>query len=264
MELIEVKVVALVALLALAYAGGVLPLRASASPRSAEIFSLSNAFSGGLFISIGLIHMLGDGAKGLEAAGVGTDYPLELAIATAGFLAILLLEAVVGGRVRTSLGEAYQPDSAGSAAGLRARLLTIILSVHSLMAGIAIGAEAEVAAAVAILIAIVAHKGPEGYALGVSLHQAGTGRRQLVRTVMLYAVMTPIGIVVGTGLATMLEGEANAMFEAVFDSLAGGTFIYVATFGVLKEEFSSLDSLGLKYFATIVGAALIAVVSVWA
>lgn len=54
------------------------------------------------------------------------------------------------------------------------------------------------------------------------------------------------------------------MFEAVFDSLAGGTFIYVATFGVLKEEFSTPDSLGLKYVAAIAGAVLIAVVSVWA
>lgn len=264
MELLEVKIAAFVVLLALAYAGGVLPLRVGASPRSAQLFSLSNAFAGGLFISIGLIHMLGDGREGFEEADVGTDYPLELAIATAGFLGILLLEAVVGGRVRTSLGDAFQLDSAGSAAGLRARLLTIVLSVHSLMAGIAIGAETEVAATVAILVAIVAHKGPEGYALGISLHQAGTPRRTLVRTVMTYAVMTPVGIVVGTGLATALTGEANAMFEAVFDSLAGGTFIYVATFGVLKEEFSTPDSLGLKYVAAIAGAVLIAVVSVWA
>lgn len=264
MELIEIKIAAFLVLLGLAYAGGVLPLRVSASPRSAQVFSLSNAFAGGLFISIGLIHMLGDGKEGFADANVGTDYPLELAIATGGFLAILLLEAVVGGRVQTSLGEAYQPDSAGSAAGLRARLLTIILSVHSLMAGIAIGAETEVAAAIAILIAIVAHKGPEGYALGISLHQAGTPRRTLARTVMAYAVMTPIGIVIGTGLAEALTGEANAMFEAIFDSLAGGTFIYVATFGVLKEEFSTPDLLGLKYLAAITGAALIAVVSVWA
>ncbi len=264
MELLEIKVGAFVLLLALAYAGGVLPLRFGASPRSAQIFSLSNAFAGGLFIAVGLIHMLGDGAEGFDEADVGTDYPLELAIATAGFLGILLLEAVVAGRVRAGLGETHQRESAETSAGVRARLLTVVLSVHSLMAGIAIGAETEVAAAVAILVAIVAHKGPEGYALGISLQQAGTPRRALIRSVMTYAVMTPVGIVLGTVLATALTGRTNLVFEAVFDSLAAGTFIYVATFGVLKDEFAAPEMLGRKYLGAALGAVLIAVVSIWA
>lgn len=264
MELIELKVAALLGLLALAYIGGVLPLRVSQSPRAEAAFSLSNAFAGGLFLSVGLIHMLGDAGEGFEDAQLGIEYPIELALALVAFLAVLLLEAVVGGRVRASLGEAYQPGSPGSEAGLRARLLVVILSVHSLIAGVALGAETSVAATIALLIAIVAHKGPEGYALGVSLYEAGRERGQLIRTVMGYAVMTPIGIVIGSTLAVALTGQANLVFESVFDGIAAGTFVYIATFGVLKEEFSAPEMLGRKFVCAIAGAALIAVVSIWA
>ncbi|MGH2954299.1 MAG: ZIP family transporter [Solirubrobacterales bacterium] len=264
MELIEVKAAALVVLLGLAYAGGVLPLRVSKSPRADVLFSLSNAFAGGLFLAVGLIHMLGDAGVGLDAAEIGTDYPVELLLATGGFLAVLLLEAVVGGRVRASLGDAYQPGKATSQAGLRARLLAVILSVHSLIAGIAIGAEITVAATVAILIALVSHKGPEGYALGISLYEAGRNRSQLIRTVMAYAAMTPIGIVIGSVLSEALSGQADLIFESVFDALAAGTFTYLATFGVLKEEFSAPEMLGRKYLCAVAGAALIAVITIWA
>ncbi len=212
-ELIEVKVAAFVALLGLAYAGGVLPLRVSSSPRADVLFSLSNAFAGGLFLAVGMIHMLGDAGEGFTEADIGTDYPVELAIASTAFLGALLLEAVVGGRMKSSLGDSYQPSSSEAPAGVRARLLTVLLSIHSLISGIALGAETSVAATVAILVALIAHKGPEGYALGVSLHQAGRTHAAVVRSVMGYAVMTPIGIVIGTGLAEVLQGRTNLLVE---------------------------------------------------
>ena len=151
-----------------------------------------------------------------------------------------------------------------SDAGFRARLLVILLSVHSFIAGMAIGAETSVAALVAILVAIIAHKGPEGYALGLSLYQAGRERSDLIRTVLLYAIMTPIGIVMGTLLAEVLTGEAQILAEAIFDGLAGGTFLYIATLGILKEEYAKPDYRWAKYGMTAAAVMLIALVSIWA
>lgn len=271
MDPLVLKIIAIVVLLGLAALGGVLPLRVSKWEQAEKWFSLSNAFAGGLFLSVGLIHMLGEADEGFVEAGVHDVYPFGLLLATVAFLAILLLETVVAGAdegddERVELGGTAVPVDVEDRreAGLRARLLVILLSLHSLIAGMAIGSETSVAATVAILIAIIAHKGPEGYALGLSLYEAGRERSDLIRTVLLYSVMTPIGIVIGTVLSEVLTGEAQILAEAIFDALAGGTFLYIATFGILKEEYSKPHYRWSKYAMTAAAVGLIALVSVWA
>lgn len=268
--LLEVKVLAIFAIFGLALAGGLLPRRIGKLEHADVWFSLSNAFAGGLFLAVGMIHMTGESGEHFEEANVSIDPAPELLLATAGFLIVLLLETVAGGRMRANLAESMGPgetggelDASGDAA-FRARILTLLLSVHSLIAGMAIGIEAEVAAAIAILIAILAHKGPEGYALGVSLYEAGRDRTQMVRTILLYSVMTPIGIIIGATISSSLTGEGESLAEAIFDGLAGGTFLYIATFGILKREFSEPSHLVAKYLLAMAAVALIAVVSIWA
>lgn len=270
MELVALKLLAIVVLLGLALLGGILPLRVSQWEQADKWFSLSNAFAGGLFLSVGLIHLVGEADEGFVEAGVHDVYPFGLLLATAAFLGILLLENVIAREgaedERVEVGSTAVPVDVEdkSDAGLRARLLVILLSVHSLIAGMAIGSETTVAATVAILIAIIAHKGPEGYALGLSLYEAGRERSDLIRTVLLYSIMTPIGIVIGMLLAEILTGEAQILAEAIFDGLAGGTFLYIATLGILKEEFAKPEYRWPKYAATAAAVLLIALVSIWA
>jgi zinc transporter ZupT len=60
-------------------------------------------------------------------------------------------------------------------------LLTIVLSVHSFIAGMALGVQESAAAAVPTLIAIVAHKWVEAISLGVSVVRVTPDRRILLR-----------------------------------------------------------------------------------
>jgi zinc transporter ZupT len=60
-------------------------------------------------------------------------------------------------------------------------LLTIVLSVHSFIAGMALGVQESSAAAVPTLIAIVAHKWVEAISLGVSVVRVTPDRRALLR-----------------------------------------------------------------------------------
>jgi zinc transporter 1/2/3 len=270
-ELVALKLLAIVVLLGLAALGGLLPLRVSKWAQADKWFSLSNAFAGGLFLSVGLIHMVGEADEGFVEAGVHDVYPFGLLLASVAFLAILLLENVMAheqdpSEERVEVGGTAVPVDVEdrSDAGFRARLLVILLSIHSFIAGMAIGAETSVAATVAILIAIVAHKGPEGYALGLSLYEAGRERSDLIRTVLFYSIMTPIGILVGMGLSELLTGEAQILAEAIFDGLAGGTFLYIATLGILKEEYAKPEYRWSKYLMTAAAVVLIALVSIWA
>ncbi len=70
-------------------------------------------------------------------------------------------------------------------------LLTIVLSVHSFIAGMALGVQESSAAAMPTLIAIVAHKWVEAISLGVSIVRVTSDRRVLLR----FALCTPISIV---------------------------------------------------------------------
>jgi zinc transporter 1/2/3 len=276
--LLELKLAAILVIFAIAVVGGLLPRRIGKLENADVWFSLSNAFAGGLFLAVGLIHMVADSRENFAAAGVEFDPRPELLLATGGFLGILLLEMVAGGRLRSSLAQSlgpgevdadaddhlHGPIDAPAEAAFRARVLILVLSVHSLVEGMAVGIETEVAALVVILIAILAHKGPEAYALGVSLYEAGQDRATMLRQSLLYAAMTPIGIVLGVILSTSLTGNGENLAEAIFDGLAAGTFIYIATIGILKREFSEPTRLGEKFVAALAGVALIAVVSAWA
>jgi zinc transporter 1/2/3 len=278
-ELLELKLAAIVVIFAIAVAGGMLPRRVGKLENADVVFSISNAFAGGLFLAVGLVHMVGDSGEHFAEAGVELQPNPELLLAVAGFLGVLLLEMVAGGRLKASLADSMGPGELDAAdedghihgpidapedAAFRARVLIMLLSVHSLIEGLAVGIEAEIAALVAILIAILAHKGPEAYALGVSLYEADTPRTSMIRQSLLYAAMTPIGIAVGAAVSTSLSGDGEAMTEAIFDGLAAGSFIYIATIGILKREFSDPSRLMWKFGAAVAGVVLVSVVAIWA
>lgn len=91
-EVLEIKIAAIFVIFAIAAAGGMLPRRVGKLERADVWFSLSNAFAGGLFLAVGLIHMAGDAGEHFEEAGVDFNPNPELLLATGGFLLVLLLE----------------------------------------------------------------------------------------------------------------------------------------------------------------------------
>ena len=53
-----------------------------------------NAFSGSIFLTVGITHLLSDVLHFQQEAAPGTDYPLGLAIIVLGFVLILFIEQV--------------------------------------------------------------------------------------------------------------------------------------------------------------------------
>ncbi len=69
------------------------------------------------------------------------------------------------------------------------------------------GLKTSPSAAFVIFIAIIVHKGFAALALGISLIEGHDPLRQIVRTVVLFSLMTPVGVLVGTLFSQVLESD---------------------------------------------------------
>lgn len=252
------KVVAFFAIFAIGLLGGLLSKWLSGSSRSDLLFSLGNAFAGGIFLGAGLIHMLPDAQAGFREL-TGSDYPWFALVCCAGFLLILFLEKVLMHH------EHSHEDASAFTNDLSVYpyVLMIVLSIHSVITGIALGTETRIAQAAVILIAVLAHKGTAAFALTVSMVRGSVSLRRLIGMVTLFSLMTPIGILLGLGFMEMLSGSSEQMFEAGFDGLAAGTFLYVALLDILEKEFANRVHRYWKFSLVFAGLTVMAVVAVW-
>lgn len=114
---------------------------------------------------------------------------------------------------------------------LNALVLFAALSIHSIFEGIALGVTNNFSATLNIMIGLLFHKGPAAVSLGISFSKNFKDEKKLKCAkimIVLFAIMTPIGIVVG-----ILLKSTNAIVEVIFSCIAGGTFIYIAASEVI-------------------------------
>ena len=234
MSLLTIKIIAALAILAIGVVGGIIPLLAARHHASRRFLSLGNALAGGIFLGAGFIHLLPEAAEALEDV---VDYPLAALLAAFGVGVLLLVDRVLFESTR-ALGseptdEPRQP--------IYPVVLLLVLSIHSIIAGIALGLEPEVATSVLVMLGILFHKGSAAFALMVSAHSAGTGKTRLRVILGVFVLMTPLGILLGTVASNLLEDQAATLIEGGFMALAAGTFIYVAILDVIDAEMSRFD-----------------------
>ena len=223
----SLKVLAAGLILGTGLAGGWLATLFGQGAAARHWLALGTAFSGGVFLGAGFIHLLPESMTKFRALLPGVHYPVAALVCVLGFVLILILEkGVFGGR-----DENVAPSNL-----LAATLLTLALSTHSLIAGDRVGAESLRSQAVVLLLAILAHKAAAAFALAVAFIRAAFPRSQVMLVVILFACVTPCGVIAGSILSNVLEADAGRWFECISGSLAAGTFIYVATIDVIADE----------------------------
>ena len=199
---------------------------------------------------------------------LGWDYPMAFALAAFAFTLMLLVEHVMlpesaHQEVHAPSGERFAHLAEPNQEALSAYAVLTALSIHSLLAGIALGAEPELSRALVITFAIIAHKSAAGFALGVSLARSTVPFAQSWMLVGLFATATPIGGLIGTAIGETVEGPVASLFEASFLSIAAGTFVYVATFDILRDEFPAPGGRLTKWLVLTAGVALMGSVALW-
>lgn len=257
MNIAVFKIIAFIAILITGISGGFVSLRLAASKRSKRLFSFGNAFAGGIFLGAGLIHMLPDAHDNLSQ--LSTNYPWAFLICAIGYLIVLLLEKVVAkshSAVADSLAERPQ-------ASIYPYMLILVLSIHSIIAGIALGSESTIGLSIVIFIALISHKWSAAFALGVSLIEANIRKTKIKKIIILFAFATPLGIIMGASLCACLTGNAEGIFEGSFDAIAAGTFLYIAIAHVLAKEFKQQADRWQKFLMATAGLGLMALLAIW-
>ncbi len=229
MSPLAIKIIGGLSILGIAIVAGAIPILVARRQASRRYLSLGNALAGGIFLGVGFVHLLPEADEALRNV---VDYPLAPLLAALGVGLLLLMDRVVLEGRNSLLGREEEPTKPP----FYAFVLLIVLSVHSIIAGMALGLQPEAAAAMAVTLGILFHKGSAAFALIVTAHSAGN--RKLWQTLWFFSIMTPIGIVLGTVAGEALEGRASLLFEGSFNAIAAGTFMYVAVMDVLDAEMS--------------------------
>lgn len=206
--------------------GGYLPIWLAAGKKTQYLFALSNSFARGIFLGIGFIHLLPEASLSLTQTFGSTSFSIISAICALTIITLLFLEQ--------SLSDFFKEKEAGKNIPWLPYLLAIMLSTHSVLAGAALGLEQKIASFIAIFTAIVIHKGSEAFALSTSLYSHHLKKQAHHKIIILFSLMTPLGILSGASLSSILDSNSGKISAAIFSAIAAGTFIYIAVLDKLN------------------------------
>ena len=227
-------------ILAVALAGGCLPLLVCWTDR---LLHSALALSTGIFLGAVFLHLLPALAVleleihgGIAPEHSGGHLTIWFFVLV-GVVAVYLIESLV---FRShDHDDLHRHKAVGYAA-------FVGLSVHALTTGLAFAATAQQESlAMPVFLSIVAHKGFESFSLTSVFLLAEFKRRRIVALIVMFALVTPLGILVGRALTAQLGPHGIAVLTA----LAAGTFLYVCLCELLPEVFhhreDSLAKIGL-------------------
>lgn len=109
------------------------------------------------------------------------------------------------------------------------------LSLHCILTGFAVGIAIQSTETIQILtpflVAVIAHKVPESFSLSTLLIQSTIKNKNVVWFVLLYCLMTPLGIFLSEySLNLAISSSLNILI-----AISTGTFIYIATSDLLPQ-----------------------------
>ncbi|XP_016005738.2 LOW QUALITY PROTEIN: zinc transporter ZIP2-like [Rousettus aegyptiacus] len=294
--LLGVKIGCLFALLALTLVCGLIPICfkwfqiEAATGRHHQVLSLLGCISAGVFLGTGLMHMTAEALEGMESEiqkfEMQMDYPYGELVISLGFFWVIFMESLAlqccpgaaegskvqeeecgagGGGGAHVLGfHSHGPLPSPARSPFPALILLLSLSFHSVFEGLAVGLQTTVAATVQPCLAILAHKGLVVFGVGLRLVQTGAESRWAVFSILLFALMSPLGLALGLAVAGGDSEGARGLAQAVLEGVAAGTFLYVTFLEILPRELAGPEAPLAKWGCVAAGFAFMALIALWA
>jgi len=214
-----------------------------------DSFELGDALASGIFLGIAFFHMLPSAIAVFQQLLI-TRYPIAEVICIASFCFLLFLE-------RLSLDKKLSTH-----ANIIPYTLAIILIIHSLTEGAALGISSTLAEGLVVFVAILAHKSSDSFVLCMILMRYHFPLKHIIAIIAVFSLMTPLGIALGSMIHAYTTSFNGQLAQASFDAFAAGTFLYIATLHHLRfhqrlEEAQSL----LEFFFMLIGVSVMGVVA---
>lgn len=135
--------------------------------------------------------------------------------------------------------------------------LLLALSWHSIIEGLVLGSS-DGKSIKSMLLAVLAHKGLESFALGAGLLRSGATWTKFLMFTIGFALTTPFGILIGSFVSNF-EGP----FMAGVSGFGAGTFCYVAIVEVLVPELQTKQDKIPKLLCLSVGFLFMSILALW-
>uniref|UniRef100_A0A914HWC6 Uncharacterized protein n=1 Tax=Globodera rostochiensis TaxID=31243 RepID=A0A914HWC6_GLORO len=147
---------------------------------------------------------------------------------------------------------------------LRSLTFAIAMSFHSVLEGFALGVQDNNTGILTLFVSLIIHKGIEAFSVGLQITRSNARRLfMVILTVIVYALMTPFGSLVGVLITNMdIDELVKDAIAVVLEALAGGTFIYVTFFEVLAQERANDHSNLVQLGAIVLGFCVICALQV--
>lgn len=143
-------------------------------------------------------------------------------------------------------------------ASVRSFVLLLAISIHTLFEGLAIGLQPTTLTVWSLFLAIIIHKLIIAFSLGLQFAENLQNKSKAVLFIVIFSVLSPIGIAVATALTAAGQGDDSLEFDAVngiLQCISTGTLLYVSFFEVLMGEVGN-DHCLLKVLFVIFGFTL--------
>ena len=303
-----------------------IPIKFSFFRTNIKLIGIANSFSAGIFISVGLVHLLPESTEKLNNCTKST-FPFSFFIAILGYSLILFIEKILfvkediderkeqsdigsdsrqiseylhsfkdnetdkneenfknlfskNGKLTKCIGNNsgkrsedtlldhpfdnqpissvnYNSDTIIDHHSITSYILVIALSVHSIFEGIALGLQRTSIRLFYLFLAILSHKWVEALTIGINFNNSQL-EYETVKFILLFASMTPIGIILG-----IIFAGTSDLIEGFFFAVSSGTFLYISASEVVIEEFSVSKYKKHKFLSFIIGAGIIFIVTIF-
>lgn len=188
--------------------------------RSLSLMRYGEWFAQGVFLAVSFLHLLPESLEQLSEAHPGLQhYPWIFLICLLSMIAIRAIEDAA----------LFTIKSPNQLSQYTAHIALLSLSIHAFIEGAALGLASDVAHLGILFIAILSHKTAATFALAIQVKKSAMASQQQTRMMLLFACMTPLGIMSTSMIGHFTILSASATLQALCSAIAAGTFLAIAS-----------------------------------